>query len=69
MAGQNPPAGMKDVEWMPRRFLAGGREAAACQSCPDERGITDAELIEGVVRGNLGQLAAWTKASGRVLVF
>ena len=69
VGGQAPPDGAKDVEWMLRRFLAGRREAAVCQSCMDERGITEAQLIEGASRGNLEQLAAWTRESDRVLVF
>jgi uncharacterized protein involved in oxidation of intracellular sulfur len=57
------------MEWMMRRFLAGKREVAVCQSCMEARGITDGELIEGASRGSMGQLARWTCASDRVLVF
>ncbi|MEO6486671.1 MAG: DsrE family protein [Thermoanaerobaculia bacterium] len=40
-----------------------------CGSCLDARGITESELAEGAVPGNMEQLAAWTAEAGRVLVF
>ncbi len=69
VAGRKPLDNGRDMEWMMRRFLAGKREVAVCQSCMEARGITDGELIEGASRGSMGQLARWTCASDRVLVF
>jgi uncharacterized protein involved in oxidation of intracellular sulfur len=66
---QAPPEGMHDIEWMLRRFLAGGREVAVCKTCMEARGITDDRLIEGTRRGTLDELTRWTVESDRVLVF
>jgi uncharacterized protein involved in oxidation of intracellular sulfur len=35
----------------------------------DARGMTEPELAEGTRRGTMAQLAAWTLAADKVLVF
>ena len=42
---------------------------AVCGSCMDARGIADAELADGTRRSSMEELANWTQASDRVLVF
>lgn len=46
-----------------------GAEIAVCGSCIDARGIAEADLTQGAVRGSMEQLASWTAESERVLVF
>src|ERR1039458_4454522 len=67
--GQTVPEGARDIEWMLRRFLAGGREAAVCGTCMDARGISEAQLIEDSYRSTLQKLKSWTLECERVLVF
>lgn len=63
------PEGGHDIEWMLRRFLAGGRTVAACGTCLDQRGIVAEALIPGIRRSTLPELNAWIKSCGRSLVF
>jgi sulfur relay (sulfurtransferase) complex TusBCD TusD component (DsrE family) len=50
--------------------LAGkGVQIRACGTCMKSRGITDAELVEGVQRGTMMILAGWVKESDRVVAF
>jgi uncharacterized protein involved in oxidation of intracellular sulfur len=69
VAGQKPPEGAHDVEWMLKRFVAGGREAGVCRTCMEARGIAEDALVEGTRRATLAELSAWTKAARQVLVF
>lgn len=66
--GQKTPNGYYNLESMLKGL---GREAeiAVCGSCIDARGIAEAELVGGAVRGSMEQLASWTAESDRVLVF
>jgi uncharacterized protein involved in oxidation of intracellular sulfur len=67
--GQKTPTGYYNLESMIKGVVGKGAEVAVCGSCIDARGITEAELAEGVTRGTLEQLATWTVESDRVLVF
>ena len=44
-------------------------EVALCGTCMDARGLRDDELVEGARRSTLAQLADWTAAADKVLVF
>ena len=65
-AGQKVPAGYYNAGDMLR--TAGG-EVALCGTCMDARGLLDDDLVEGARRGTLKQLAEWTAAADKVLVF
>lgn len=67
--GQKTPRGYYNLESMLKGIAQQGAEIVVCGSCIDARGIEEAELAEGAVRGNMEQLAAWTAESDRVLVF
>lgn len=41
----------------------------ACGTCMDARGLEDGELVAGVHRSDLEELAAWTQWADKVLVF
>lgn len=65
-AGQKVPAGYYNAGDMVR--LAGG-EVGLCGTCLDARGIADTDLVAGTRRSTLAELAAWTAAADKVLVF
>lgn len=67
--GQKVPAGYYNVADMLGAIARRGGEVAACGTCMDARGIGADELIEGARRGRLGELAEWTMAADKVIVF
>ena len=68
-AGQSTPQGTHNIERMLRSVLAKGGEVSLCGTCADARGLTDAAWLEGVARGSMDHLAAWTVEADRVLIF
>lgn len=64
--GQKVPAGYYNAGDMLR--MAGG-EVALCSTCMDARGLSDDQLLNGTRRGTLKELAEWTAAADKVLVF
>jgi uncharacterized protein involved in oxidation of intracellular sulfur len=67
-SGQRVPTGYYNVQVMLDRVVKRG-EVALCGTCMDARGITEAELIEGARRSTMAELADWTLAADKVLVF
>lgn len=67
--GQSTPVGYYNLERMLKGLTQRGVEVAACGTCLDARGIAETELAEGCRRGTLEQLADWTEAADKVLVF
>lgn len=65
-AGQKVPAGYYNAGDMVR--MVGG-EVALCGTCMDARGLGEDQVVEGARRSNLQQLADWTAAADKVLVF
>lgn len=63
------PQGYYNIEIMLRSVTKRGGEVGACCTCMDARGITDADLSDGVHRGSLDQLTDWTQWADKVLVF
>jgi len=68
-ANQKTPDGFYNVERMLKRVLAGKGRVLLCGTCMDARGLTSAELMEGVSRSTMDELAAATVAADKVLVF
>jgi uncharacterized protein involved in oxidation of intracellular sulfur len=68
-AGQKVPEGFYNLQLMIDKVVRGSAEVGVCGTCMDARGITDAELIEGVHRSTLAQLTSWTQWADKVLVF
>jgi uncharacterized protein involved in oxidation of intracellular sulfur len=68
-AGQQVPTGYYNLERMLRISRAKGVEVGVCSICMDARGIRDEELSEGLARATLDDLAHWTIAADKVLVF
>jgi len=68
-AGQKVPQGYYNVGDMLGMVVRRGAEIGVCGTCMDARGITETELAEGARRGTMAQLAEWTLAADKVLVF
>ena len=47
----------------------GGGQVGVCGTCMDARGITEAELSEGLRRSTLDELTVWTLEADRAIVF
>jgi uncharacterized protein involved in oxidation of intracellular sulfur len=68
-SGQTTPEGFYNVERMLRGCLAKRATLATCGTCMDARGVTEAELIDGVRRSSMAELATWTAEADKVLVW
>ena len=67
-SGQIVPTGFYNLETM-LRSVARRASVAACGTCMDARGITEAMLTEDAQRSTLDALTDWTLAADKVLVF
>jgi len=67
--GQKTPDGYYNLERMLKGLTQRGVSVAVCGTCMDARGITETELAHACSRGTLEQLADWTAAAEKVLVF
>ncbi len=67
--GQKTPEGFYNLERMLKGLTTRNIPVGACSSCMDARGLTDANLLEGVHRSSMEELTAWTLEAGQVLVF
>lgn len=66
MSGQRVPTGYYNAGDMVRMIRG---EIGLCSTCMDARGITDEDVVEGARRSTLKELAEWTAAADKVLVF
>ena len=66
--GQKVPQGFYNVELMLRSVIRKG-EVLLCGTCMDARGLNDEELTEGARRSTMEELAQYTLAADKVLVF
>ena len=64
--GQKVPQGYYNAGDMVR--MVGG-EVGLCGTCMDARGMDDDQVIDGAHRRTLKDLAEWTAAADKVLVF
>ena len=67
--GQTTPPGYYNVERMLRGLVTRGVAVGACGTCMDARGVTDADLLAGVHRSSMEELAAWTAWADKVVTF
>lgn len=65
-AGQKVPQGWYNAADMVR--VVGG-EVGLCGTCMDARGLTDDAVVANARRSTLQELAQWTVAADKVLVF
>jgi len=68
-SGQKTPDGYYNVERMLKGVLAGKGSILLCGTCMDARGLTDAEILSGVRRSTMAELATATVSADKVLVF
>jgi uncharacterized protein involved in oxidation of intracellular sulfur len=68
-ASQKTPDGYYNVERMLKRVLTGKGQVLLCGTCMDARGLADAEMMAGVRRSTMDELATATVEAAKVLVF
>lgn len=66
-SGQKVPSGYYNLERMLRVVVQQGAEVGACGTCLEARGLTDTDLVAGVHRGSLEELAVWTLWADKVI--
>ena len=67
--GQKVPSGFYNIGDMLGAVLRRKGEVSVCGTCMDARGIGDADLVQGALRGPLDLLTEWTEGAEKVLVF
>lgn len=67
--GQQTPDGYYNLERMLKGLIVKGVPIGACGSCLDARGITNDDLMDGVHRSTMDELARWTFEADKVIVF
>jgi uncharacterized protein involved in oxidation of intracellular sulfur len=68
-SGQKTPDGYYNVERMLKGVLAAKGQVLLCGTCMDARGLSDAEMLGGVRRSTMAELAKATISADKVLVF
>jgi uncharacterized protein involved in oxidation of intracellular sulfur len=68
-AHQKTPDGYYNVERMLKRLATGKGAVLLCGTCMDARGISDTELMDGVRRSTMDELAIATAEADKILVF
>ena len=69
MAGQKTPDGYYKLDRMLSVVTRHGGQIGCCGTCMDARGLTEDMLIELAERSTMDELADWTLAADKVLVF
>lgn len=67
--GQKTPEGFYNVERMLKRVLSGNGHVLLCGTCMEARGLAEGDLMEGVRRSTMDELAAAVAAADKTLVF
>lgn len=66
---QKVPQGFYNIEVMLGSVVRHGGVVGVCGSCMDARGIADEALVDGCRRSSMEELADWTDAADKILVF
>jgi uncharacterized protein involved in oxidation of intracellular sulfur len=67
--GQQTADGYYNIERMLRGCATRKVTIGTCGTCMDARGLTDEELLDGVRRSSMAELAEWTADADKVLVW
>jgi tRNA 2-thiouridine synthesizing protein D len=67
--GQKPAQGLVNYGQMLEDMMKGGVEVKGCGVCADARGLSQADLIDGVKLGTIHDLVDWTINSDKVITF
>lgn len=68
-ANQKVPAGFYNIELMLHRLTQSKSGVGVCGTCMDARAIADDDLVTGVHRSTLDELAQWVSWANQVLTF
>jgi uncharacterized protein involved in oxidation of intracellular sulfur len=68
VAGQQLPEGHYHLDRMLKPLVRRGK-VGCCGTCLDTRGLDESQLVEGVRRSSLDELAEWTLWADRVITF
>lgn len=66
---QKTPQGYYNLEIMLKKVLAGDGEVLLCGTCMDARGLSEAEIIDGVRRSTMDELADLVVTADKVMTF
>lgn len=66
---QGTPQGYYNIERMLKAVIGKGGEVKACGTCCEARGLKNVTLVPGIKVSTMAELAAWTVAADKVLVF
>lgn len=66
---QRTPEGYYNLERMLGRILSASAVVLACGTCLAARGIADTELVPGIARSGMDELAKETADAAKVLIF
>jgi uncharacterized protein involved in oxidation of intracellular sulfur len=66
---QKPPTGYYNLAMMLAGMVEKGAEIGACGVCMDARGIGNDDLVSGIHRSTMNELADWTIAASKVVSF
>ena len=67
--GQTTAEGYYNIERLLHGCVTKQATVGACGTCMDARGLTQDDLIDGVRRSSMAELAAWTAEADKVLVW
>jgi tRNA 2-thiouridine synthesizing protein D len=67
--GQKPASGLTNYGQMLEDLVKGGVEVKACVVCAEARGLTQANLLDGVKIATIHELVEWTVNSDKVITF
>jgi tRNA 2-thiouridine synthesizing protein D len=67
--GQHPAQGLINYGENLKNLIEGGAEVKACVVCAEARGLTQADLMDGVKLATVHELVEWTANSDKVIVF
>jgi len=67
--GQKTPDGYYNLGKLLISLMQKDVEVGVCGICIDARGIDEKDLLDGVHKGNMKELASWVLTSDKVLTF
>lgn len=67
--GQKTPDGYYNLGKMIQSLIQKKVDVGVCGTCIEARGIEETDLIDGVHKGNMKELARWVQTSEKVITF
>lgn len=67
--GQKPAQGLTNYGQTLEDLIKDGVEVKACVVCAEARGLTQADLLEGVKLATVHELVDWTANSDKIITF